>query len=151
LEKTQSAPRNKKSTQNGLLRKGEGAGAAEQERSAKSARIQVDSIYRGGIEEKSQQTPIKKKESGFDGCQHKLCRVHVNFRYDAVLEFLGFAKHVLDDYVAALGFGVNYIFKLGFPIDDNVEFTHFVSPKIIDQKLGYKRFALRFPMFCWDK
>ena len=85
-----------------------------------------------GVEEKSPQKPIKKKgKSGFYGCQHEFCCVHVNFGYDAVLELLGFTKNVFDDYVAALGFGVNYVFKLGFPVDDNVEFTHFVFTKIV--------------------
>ncbi len=78
---------------------------------------------------KPMQKTLKKGNLGFCGCQNQFCRVHVNFCDDAVLELLGFAQHVLDHHVAALGFGVDYVFKLGFPVDYNIEFTHSGSTK----------------------
>jgi len=88
---------------------------------AAEARSHAVSLNKGAIEVSEQQ---RKKELRFDGCQNEFCCVHVHFGYDVVREFFGFAKHVFDDYVAALGFGVNHVFKLGFTVDYYVEFAH---------------------------
>ncbi len=56
--------------------------------------------------------------------EHKSGRVNVNLNYCAVLEFFCLAQDVLNDYIATVVFRVNYVFKLSFSIENNVEFTH---------------------------
>jgi len=73
----------------------------------------------------------------------------------AVFELFCFAQNVLDGDVVAFDFGVDDVSKLGFSVEDNVEFTHEISQipeRAVAGKNGFwnKLFWFHggFPILC---